>query len=458
MSVHSGPTFEGPGDVHKYAPKSEDNAVEPDVEGLASDRSAPATFPEGGARAWLTVIGGSLVVFCTFGTVQSFGVYQDYYTRVSLHEHSASQVSWIGSFQLFLLFSLGLPTGRLYDEGYFRSLIAGGSFIYLFSLFMLSLTKSHHYYQVFLSQGLGMGIGMGSLLLPSLSVTSHYFHARRSLSMGFVMTGASIGGVIWPIMLNRLLSSSAGFAWAVRASGFVALVSLVMAFFLMRTRLPGRKDNPDATIPKLEHLLTDAPYWMCIAGTIQRSPVQRVPVFYLQLFATLHGVPRSLAHYTLPIMNGASFFGRTLPMLVADRYGRFNGECISSTYVHFFLPMTTIAGFLMFAMFGATNTAGLISFAVLYGLFSGAFLALIGPVLTIFAKDVSEVGYRMGLGMFVFSFAMLTGNPLAGSLLRSPLYEWDRPIVFSAVMVLAGCVFLAISRAMLVKQRGTVWV
>lgn len=59
----------------------------------------PSTTPEGGIRAWLTVMGGfvlfstslvsncdfllefsAMVSFCTFGIVQSFGVYQDYYT------------------------------------------------------------------------------------------------------------------------------------------------------------------------------------------------------------------------------------------------------------------------------------------------------------------------------------------------------------------------------------------
>ncbi|KAG6833145.1 hypothetical protein H0H87_010859 [Tephrocybe sp. NHM501043] len=37
-------------------------------------------FPEGGIQAWFTVLGGTIVTFCTFGVVQSFGVYQDYYT------------------------------------------------------------------------------------------------------------------------------------------------------------------------------------------------------------------------------------------------------------------------------------------------------------------------------------------------------------------------------------------
>lgn len=54
---------------------------------------------------------------------------------------------------------------------------------------MLSLVQSHHYYQNFLAQGVGMGIGMGLMFLPSLALTSHYFRVRRSLAMGMVIAG-----------------------------------------------------------------------------------------------------------------------------------------------------------------------------------------------------------------------------------------------------------------------------
>lgn len=101
---------------------------------------------------------------------------------------------------------------------------------------MVSITEPHHYYQVFLSQGLGMGIGTGFMLIPTLSVISHYFRRRRGLAQGIAISGAgheralcrsdvsnaqnisgsSLGGVIWPIMLNHLINSSVGFAWAVR--------------------------------------------------------------------------------------------------------------------------------------------------------------------------------------------------------------------------------------------------
>jgi hypothetical protein len=58
------------------------------------------------------------------------------------------------------------------------------------SVFMLSLAKPYQFYQHLLSQGFGMGIGMGLMFLPALSVPSHYFRARRSIAMGVVLAGA----------------------------------------------------------------------------------------------------------------------------------------------------------------------------------------------------------------------------------------------------------------------------
>jgi hypothetical protein len=64
------------------------------------------------------------------GYANAFGVYQDRYTRAGI---PASNVSWIGSTQLFLLIAMGLPAGKLIDMGYFRSTILCGSAIYISS-------------------------------------------------------------------------------------------------------------------------------------------------------------------------------------------------------------------------------------------------------------------------------------------------------------------------------------
>ena len=67
----------------------------------------------------------------TYGYVNTFGVYQDHYTRSNFA--SASAISWIGSTQLFLVLAGALPAGKLLDMGYFRHTTLVGSIIYVFS-------------------------------------------------------------------------------------------------------------------------------------------------------------------------------------------------------------------------------------------------------------------------------------------------------------------------------------
>ncbi|KAG0699131.1 MFS general substrate transporter [Suillus ampliporus] len=384
----------------------------------------PPSFPEGGLQAWLTVLGGSMILFCTFGTVQSFGVYQAYYTSHYLPQYVSSDISWIGSVQTFLLFAGGLPAGKLFDEGYFHHCIGAGSLIYLFSIFMLSLAKPHQYYQIFLSQGIGMGLGMGLLFLPAISVTSHYFRRRRAAAMGVVLAGSSLGAVIYAIMLNNLFNGSAGFGWGVRAAGFIDLGLLGTANLIMKTRLPSRRERPNAKPVDIKAILSDFGYWLCIIGATLTFWGLFVPFFYLQVFSESHGLSKNIGFYAIPIMNASSLFGRTIPNFLGDIIGPFN----------VMIPCTIMSGGLLFLMFAATNLGGTIAFGILYGFFSGGFISLITPAAASFSKDINEIGIRIGITSFVISFALLTGNPIAGALVEvNTRYFWYRPLVFASV-------------------------
>ena len=77
---------------------------------------SPYDFPEGGLRAWLVAAGTAGILFCTLGYSNSFGVFQAYYIRNQLKDHSPDDISWIGSLQVFLVFALGLAGGPIFDR------------------------------------------------------------------------------------------------------------------------------------------------------------------------------------------------------------------------------------------------------------------------------------------------------------------------------------------------------
>ncbi|KAI0711315.1 major facilitator superfamily domain-containing protein [Earliella scabrosa] len=408
---------------------------------------------DGGRAAWLSVAGGWLAAFCTFGAGSSFGVYEDFYTLRGTS--TPSNISWIGSVQFFLTFAMGLPAGKLLDAGYFHHAQVIGAALYVFSLFMLSLVDTTKFYQIFLSHGLGVGLGSGLIFVPALSVQAHHWKKRRALAMGIVLSGeytspvygvtfcTSCGGIVYPILLNQLFHGRVGFAWGVRASAFLTLGLLVIANLTMTTRTTIIKASPQA--PRSgQSLLRDYPYWIAAAGATLTVLGLYIPYFYLQLFVNVHGLSPTLAFYSVAVLNAASFFGRNILNFAADHVGQFNVTC----------PVSVISAGLVFVMFAATTTDGVIAFAILYGFFSGGFASLLPATLAVFSRDLSEVGIRIGIGFFLTGFGILFGSPIAGALIN-PGFHWEKLIIFSGVVMSGGSVLLLVARQMAVKRKGT---
>lgn len=128
---------------------------------------------------------------------------------------------------------------------------------------MLSLARPDNYYQVhmlnprsdhaqtdkdvkiFLVQGIGSGCAVGLLYVPSLAILSQYFDKRREKVMAFASSGAYLGAVVHPIMLNNTINGKLGFANGVRASAALISGFLLIACLLMRTRLPPSESRTD---------------------------------------------------------------------------------------------------------------------------------------------------------------------------------------------------------------------
>ncbi|KDR69925.1 hypothetical protein GALMADRAFT_76714 [Galerina marginata CBS 339.88] len=383
------------------------------------------TFPEGGLRAWTVIVAGY---------INSFGVYQDFYVRQYLRNFSPSAIGWIGGVQIFLNFSLGAITGRVFDRGYSCTIL------YAISLFTLSLSHENSYYQVFLTNGVGLGVASGISYTASFAITGHYFIKKRALVVGIVSSGSALGAIIHPIMLNRLINGSVGFHNGVRISAAMNVFLLAVASCLMRTRLPPKEKQ---TFPILQWVREPA-YLALLVGAVFCFTGLFFSAFYLQLDAITHGVPKTFAFYGLSILNAASFFGRTVSGYFASRLGVFNLGA-------FFTAGTGVVVLCMIAM---KDTTGVILFAVFFGIFSGGCVGLGSSMLANTAKDANEVGTRLGVYFGIGGILGLFATPISGALLTTH-YHWTRTIIFAGVnMLLAGgCFFIA--RHYIAKLKGT---
>ncbi|GAA6005270.1 hypothetical protein JCM10207_002921 [Rhodosporidiobolus poonsookiae] len=401
------------------------------------------TPPDGGLRAWLTVFGGWLILFSSFGYVNAWGVYQSYFKLTIFADKSESAISWIGSVQLCLFFLMALVAGPLFDKGRFRLLVALGSAMWVVSI--LIIPECSEYWQSMLDQGILGGMGVGLLFLPSLSIQSHWFARRRNLAVGIVASGSSIGGIAFPIMLNKLFQNpDYGFEKGVRASGYVVLACLVAANVLMSPN-PARKNIAKPPPAPFKQLFS-APYTLLAVGAMVLNFGLWFPNFYIQVYGEASGVDSNLSFYLLAIFNAASFFGRTIPNLLADYFkAPFLTQslcCLGSGIVLWFMKLMDQPG-------------SIVVFAILYGFLSGGFISLVSPVIVSLSRDLSEIGLRQGIAFLIVAGAAVGGNPIAGKLLADNNNDFLHPILFAAAMATAGGCIIFCGCFVLMKQRGT---
>lgn len=394
--------------------------------------AAPAapSFPDGGFTAWGCVAGAALVNFCTLGNITGFGVLQAYYSQNQLKGTSQDVISLVGSFELFVLYFVGMFIGRIFDAYGTRYLLLSGTIITVFGHMMLSL--STEYYQIFLSQSIIIGFGNSLCFWPALSAVNHWFLKKRAYAIGCVIGGSSIGGVVFPILYNQLFPK-VGFGWTIRVGGFLTLACLIVSNIFVKGRFPKKKMSAEffefSAYKDIRYSATTFGAFLLLLGLF-------TPLFYIQIYGVTHGVDPKLAFYLVSILNGASFFGRILPGFLADFYGRFNLFFISSA----------ASGILMLAFWlNAHTTASIVAFAALYGFFSGAVISL-QPAVIAQISPVERIGVRLGMCYGPLSIANLIGTPIAGALFNNYGMSFMPMSVFSGVVVLVGAGFILIAR------------
>ncbi|RSL87639.1 hypothetical protein CEP51_002116 [Fusarium floridanum] len=322
----------------------------------------PGEHPDGGFWAWASAIAGHFVMMNSWG-------------------YNTSQIAWIGSVQVSVLFFVGAFAGRLTDAGHFHITFAVGTFFTCLGVFMTSLSTV--YWQILLSQGICTGLGNGLLFTPALAVVSTYFKRRRALAFGITATGSASGGLIFPSMARQLLSRI-GFGWTVRAMGLVQLVTLCLANFLLRPKVPPKRSGSVVDLAAFR----EKPYACFAVGVFLTFWGLYFAYYYLASFAVSQLDPPF--SYTdslnlLLVVNGVGMIGRSGLNAIAHRFG-----CIAVL-----IPVTLTAGICMLAWPAVSTAGGLYGWASIYGIAAGAIQSLFPPALTDLTTDVQKTGVRM---------------------------------------------------------------
>ncbi|KAM3472080.1 hypothetical protein MY8738_009035 [Beauveria namnaoensis] len=386
----------------------------------SSDHDEP---PDGGRVAWTHVLLMHIVFFNTWGVVNGYGVFQEYYTT-ALHR-PPSDIAWIGSVETFLLFGVGVVSGRATDAGYFFHVFYTGVLLELLGVFMTSLGT--RYWHFVLSQAVCMGVGNGLVFCPALAILAQYFKRRRAFAVGLSAAGAAVGGLVYPILINRLIfHEKIGFGWTMRCMGLIMLLSYIPCLFLFKPRLPPRKttDWIDTTA------FTDVPFLFFTASMFFAFWGLYFAFFFLATFARDQvGVAQPI--YLLLLLNGVGVIGRISPTIVADQWcGPLN----------LIIAIGLVSSLLVYCWAAVHTAAGLYVFAVIYGLAAAALQALYPAVSTTMTPHPSKTGTRVGMILGFVSLANLTGPAISGAIIERSGGSYLGAQMFAATAILLATV------------------
>lgn len=274
-------------------------------------------------------IAAFFVLFSAYGVRFAYGVF--FKPMAQELGFGAATTSAAYSISFFLEGVFSLVSGGLADRFGPRRVVAVSSLVVGVGYALMPLVQT--IWQLYLVYGLIVGVGMGAMFVPLVSMTARWFNARRNLMTALVSSGAGAGMLIVPSSTAHLIDAC-GWRNSFLIMGiFVAVVVFIAARFMKRDpeeigAVPygeSPKSAENRSIAEYGHSVQDAlrlpQFWTVF-----------VTMFLFGIFTmsyNIHIVPDAInsgmrptdAAHILATTGALLIAGRVLFGIVADRIG-----------------------------------------------------------------------------------------------------------------------------------------
>lgn len=418
-------------------------------------------------------------MFNSWGIVNAYGTYASYYMQHLLPGQDILLFNLVGSTQSFTVLALSAVVGRFLDAGYHRTLIITGSVLVTLGSFLISVSAGGggygegNYGLIWFTQGLLSGLGMACFFVTSsqgmssrscskksivltdrILVVATWFRKKKGFAIGIVASGASIAGLLYPMMLKFLIPK-VGFNNAQRYTSTLTAATCIIAILVARPnpehlfRKPQSWAKVDVWVDT--HAFRNRSFcWLCAAISFLFFGFYAV-FFNLEEWAAETGIgykddPRGgpletdathdnamRAFWLLSIMNATSTLGRLSSAYLCDHFGALNVHCF----------VTLVASLLTLILWTLADTVtAALAFVVVFGVFSGAVIGLppasVAHILGPNPAAQAKLGQWTGMMYTCAAAPALTGPVIAGHLITEFLND------FRTVQLWAGaCMFLS---------------
>ncbi len=172
---------------------SETTIAVPGADQPKVEEKIEADEPPDGGYGWVCVGCTFFINAHTWGINSSYGVFLAYYLANDYYPGAGPlEFAFIGGLsisQALLVSPLSTYITRAYGT---RTTLLSG--VALETLALISASFTHETWQLFLSQGVCFGFGMGLLFVGSVGIIPQWFTEKRSLANGIGTAGSGLGG------------------------------------------------------------------------------------------------------------------------------------------------------------------------------------------------------------------------------------------------------------------------
>ncbi|XP_068248337.1 uncharacterized protein [Palaemon carinicauda] len=175
-----------------------------DDDDAGSVTSLPAELPPppDGGWGWVIVLVSFLCNAIVDGVAYSFSPFLD--TLSKEFDAPKGKVAWIPSLLAGVYLSAGPIVSALCNKYGCRIVCIVGGLISSFAYFITIFANSIEFLMIF--QGVIGGFGFGLIYLPAVVCVGYYFESKRALATGIAVCGSGIGTMIFPPLVNHLIS------------------------------------------------------------------------------------------------------------------------------------------------------------------------------------------------------------------------------------------------------------
>lgn len=347
-------------------------------------------------RGWFVVLAAAMSMFAVFGIAYSFGAF--FNSMAEEFNASNSATALVFSLTIGLSFTLALGTGRWVDRvGPRRVLLAGAASLVTG---LLLTTQVNSLALGYLTYGVGVGFAIACGYVPMVSTVGGWFDRQRSMALGVAVAGIGFGTLIGSPLAAKLIAAT---SWR---TTFVILAvgggTLMVLAALISERGPVAVE---AETPRpLGELLRLRPFVILYLSMIFISYGVFIPFVFLVRSAEVRGIADVPAAWLVGLIGGFSVVGRLALGTMADRFG--------ATRL-FLWSFVVIAGSQLIWLFAGANYPLLVSYAVIYGVGYGGFIAL-SPAVVADVFGLEGLGGMIGTLYTGAAVGSFTGPPVAG--------------------------------------------